>query len=160
MGIDFFGAIVWGFAATTILTIILRGSQAAGLTRMDLPLVVGLMVTAERDHAKVYGFLIHLGNGWIFSFVYVAIFESLHRATWWLGSIVGFTHGIFVLAVGLSAIPGLHPRMASEARGPEPTRDLEPPGFMGLNYGRGTPLVTLAGHVIFGFILGVLYQVR
>lgn len=157
---DVSGAILWGFAATTVLTILLRGSQAAGLTRMDIPLMLGLMVTADRDLAKIYGFLIHLGNGWIFSFIYVAVFENLQRATWWLGSVVGIIHGVFVLVVGLSALPGLHPRMASEARGPEPTRDLEPPGFMGLNYGRGTPLATLVGHLIFGFILGVVYQVR
>jgi len=33
-------------------------------------------------------------------------------------------------------LPGLHLRMASEQRGPEPTRQLEPPGFLALNYAR------------------------
>mgnify|MGYP001367797883 CR=1 FL=1 len=50
-------------------------------------------------------------------------------------------------------------RMATDARGPEPTRELEPPGFMALNYGRRTPLVTLLAHVIFGAILGMFYRV-
>lgn len=30
----------------------------------------------------------------------------------------------------------------------------EPPGFMGLNYGRRTPLTTLAGHTLYGVLLG------
>jgi len=37
--------------------------------------------------------------------------------------------------------------MASEQRGPEPTRALEPPGVLALNYGRQTPVVTLVAHV-------------
>ena len=41
---------------------------------------------------------------------------------------------------GLPLIPGLHPRMASEYQGPTPTRQLEPPGFLALNYGRPTPI--------------------
>jgi len=156
---DVRGVLLWGFAATTILTTILRGSQAIGLTRLDLPLMLGLIVTPNRDHAKAYGFFMHLFNGWLFTLVYAAFFEYLGRADWWLGSAIGAVHGIFVLAVGLSAVPGLHPRMATDARGPEPTRELEPPGFMALNYGRRTPLVTLLAHVIFGAILGTFYRV-
>ncbi|MBT2457121.1 hypothetical protein [Streptomyces sp. ISL-86] len=31
---------------------------------------------------------------------------------------------------------------------------LEPPGFLMLNYGRGTPTVTLAAHLAYGTIVG------
>jgi hypothetical protein len=48
--------------------------------------------------------------------------------------------------------------MASEQRGPEPTRELEPPGFMALNYGRQTPLITILAHLVYGGILGAFYQ--
>jgi uncharacterized membrane protein YagU involved in acid resistance len=150
--------LLWGFAGTTILTTILRASQAFGLTRMDLPLVLGLTVTANRDRAKAYGFFIHLFNGWIFSLIYAAFFEMLGYATWWLGLIIGFIHALFVLVVGLPVIPGLHPRMATDAQGPEPTRELEPPGFMAINYGRRTPIVTIVAHLIFGVILGIFYR--
>lgn len=146
--------LLWGFAGTTILTTILRGSQAFGLTRMDLPLILGLMLTPNRDLAKAWGFIVHLINGWIFSFLYAAFFEELGFANWWLGGAIGAVHGLFVLVVGLPIFPGLHPRMATDAQGPEPTRELEPPGFLALNYGRQTPLVTLAAHVVFGAILG------
>jgi hypothetical protein len=150
--------LLWGFAATTILTTILRASQALGLTRMDLPLLLGVMVTPDRDRAKVYGFLIHLVNGWLFAAVYAAFFAALGTATWWLGAVIGLLHSLFVLIVGLPVIPGIHPRMASDATGPEPTRELEPPGFMAMNYGRRTALVTVLAHVIYGALLGGFYH--
>ena len=37
-------------------------------------------------------------------------------------------------------------------------RQLEPPGFMGLNYGHRTPLTTLAGQAMYGAVLGGLPQ--
>lgn len=150
--------LLWGFAGTTILTTILRASQALGLTRMDLPLILGLIVTGDRDRAKTYGFFMHLLNGWIFSLIYAAFFEMLDLATWWIGAAIGIVHALFILVVGLPVIPGLHPRMATDARGPEPTRALEPPGFMALNYGRRTPIVTFIAHLIFGVILGIFYR--
>lgn len=149
---------VWGFAATTILTTIMRGAQALGRTRVDLPLMLGLMVTPNRDRAKIYGVLIHLVNGWLFAFVYAAFFEQLRRASWWLDAAVGVVHALFVLVVGLPSLPGMHPRMATDARGPEPTVELEPPGFLAMNYGRQTAIVAIASHLVFGLILGLFYR--
>jgi hypothetical protein len=34
------------------------------------------------------------------------------------------------------------------------TAMLEPPGFMMMNYGRSTPLVSLVAHVVYGGIVG------
>ena len=67
-------------------------------------------------------------------------------------------HASFVLAAGLPTLPGMHPRMASEARGPTVVRVLEPPGFFGLNYGYRTPLSIVIAHLAFGLILGTFYR--
>ncbi len=67
-------------------------------------------------------------------------------------------HSLFVLLVVMYILPGLHPHMASEQRGPDPTRQLEPPGFLALNYGRRTPVVLVGAHVIYGAILGSFYR--
>jgi hypothetical protein len=154
---NLFGLLIVGLAATTILTTIMRGSQALGLTRMDLPLALGLFFTPMRDRAKAYGVLFHIINGWAFAFLYWAFFQYLDFARWWLGGLMGTVHGLFVLVVLLPALPGMHPRMASDATGPEPTRELEPPGFLALNYGKRTPLVTLLAHITYGVILGAFY---
>jgi len=155
---DIASVLLWGFAATTILTALLRGGQALGFSRMDLPLLLGLLFTPNRDRAKVYGSFVHLLNGWAFAVIYAVAFENIGFAGPLLGSVIGAVHGLFVLTVGLPVLPGLHPRMASDAAGPEPTRELEPPGFLALNYGRGTPSVTLIAHMIFGALLGTFYR--
>ncbi|MCC7241508.1 MAG: hypothetical protein IT180_06260 [Acidobacteria bacterium] len=149
---------LWGFVATIVLTTLMAASRALGYSRMGMPFILGTMLTPNRDRAMAVGFVVHVINGWFLAVPYALAFESLGRATWWLGAAAGLLHGLFVLLVGLSIVPGLHPRMASEHHGPEPTRQLQPPGFLGLHYGRGTPLVTLAAHVVYGAILGGLYR--
>lgn len=64
----------------------------------------------------------------------------------------------FVLTVGLHIVNAIHPRMARPFQGPTPTRQLEPPGFLALNYGKGTPLVTFLAHLIYGAVLAVFYN--
>lgn len=150
--------LLWGFAGTVVLTTVLAGSQGLGLTRMNLPYVLGTIFTPNRDRAKVYGVLLHLLNGWIFSLVYVAAFHAAALFTWWFGALIGLVHGAFVLVVALPVVPGLHPRMASEIHGPTVVRQLEPPGFVGSNYGVRTPISVLVAHVIFGAVLGAMYS--
>lgn len=150
---------LWGLLATGLLTTLLRAGQALHLTRMDPTLVLGTMVTPDRDRAKIYGFVIHFLNGWWIAFLYVAFFHGFGMATWWLGALMGIAHTAFILVAVLPVLPGLHPRMASEHAGPEPTRLLEPPGFLALNYGYRTPLALLVAHIAYGTVLGGFYQV-
>ena len=148
------GISLWGFVATVVLTILLSGSQALGLTRMNIPFMLGTMTTPNRDRAKLVGFGMHLVNGWLFAGLYAAAFRSWRRTTWWLGALIGLVHGLFVLVAGMPLLPALHPRMASEQQGPTPTRQLEPPGFLALNYGKRTPISVILAHLVYGAILG------
>jgi len=152
--------LLWGFAATVILTTLTLASQSLGLTRLDMPFIIGTMVTADRDRAKVIGWAMHLFNGWIFAIVYALFFESIHSATWWFGALIGAVQGVIVVVAILPLLPGVHPRMVSDFRGPEPTRLLEPPGFLTTNYGRATPLIIILVHTVYGGILGMFYVVR
>lgn len=149
-----------GFAGTVVLTGLMAASQGYRLTRMNLPFMLGTMFTPDRQRARLVGFGVHMLNGWLFASVYAATFESLRRATWWLGASIGLVHALFVLLAGMPALPSLHPRMASEQQGPTPTRQLQPPGFLALNYGRRTPLSVILAHLAYGAILGLLYQLR
>jgi uncharacterized membrane protein YagU involved in acid resistance len=149
--------LLWGFVATVVLTTVLAGSQGLGLTRMNIPYLLGTMVTPDRDRAKLVGVGLHFVNGWLFTLLYVAAFHAWGMATWWLGAVTGVVHAGFVLAVGLPALPAVHPRMASEQYGPTVVRQLEPPGFLGLHYGYQTPASVLIAHVLFGAILGGFY---
>ncbi len=149
---------LWGFVGTVILTTLLAASQGLGLTRMNIPFMLGTMVTPDRDRAKLVGFGMHAVNGWLFASIYAAAFRSWRRATWWLGALIGLVHALFVLVVAMPLLPGLHPRMASEQQGPTPTRQLEPPGFLALNYGARTPLSVILAHLAYGAILGAFYR--
>ncbi len=149
--------LVGGFAGTVVLTTIMAGSQGLGLTRMNIPYLLGTMFTPNRDRAKVYGVLVHLVFGWIFSLVYIAAFHVMHEASWWFGAAIGFVHGAFVLGVGMPNLPGMHPRMASEVHGPTVVRQLEPPGFLARNYGVRTPLSVLVAHVVYGAVIGLFH---
>jgi hypothetical protein len=156
--VNWWGALVSGLLATAVLTILMSGSQALRLTRMSIPFMLGTIFTPDRDLAKLIGFAVHFVNGWWIALVYAAVFQYLGRTDWWLGAMLGLVHGVFVLVAAMPILPGLHPRMASEQRGPTPTRQLEPPGFAALNYGRQTPVSILVAHVVYGTLLGVLYR--
>jgi hypothetical protein len=151
------GWLLWGFVGTVVLTAVMAGSQGLGLTRMNLPYLLGTMFTPDRDRAKLVGVGVHFVNGWLFSLVYVAAFHAWGMSSWWLGALTGLVHASFVLAVGMPTLPGLHPRMANEQYGPTVVRQLEPPGFLGLHYGVRTPVSVLAAHLAFGAILGGFY---
>ncbi|MBY9073240.1 hypothetical protein K1X13_00260 [Nocardioides sp. WL0053] len=157
---DWAGWAVFGLVATSALTAVMTSAQLAGLTRLDLPLVLGTLVTQDPDRARFAGFLIHLVVGQAFALGYAAVFALLHQATWWLGGLLGLLHVTVALTVLLPLLPGVHPRMASHRAGPESTAVLEPPGVLALNYGIQTPAVAIAAHLVYGIVLGLLLEAR
>jgi hypothetical protein len=150
--------LLWGFVATLVLTTILSASQGLRQTRMSVPMMLGTLVSSNLDRVKIYGFVLHFLNGWLFSVLYGLVFEALGRTAWWIGAALGLVHSLFLLAVLLPVLPSVHPRMAGEYQQPKPTALLEPPGFMGLHYGARTPFTTLAAHLVYGAILGAFYE--
>lgn len=151
--------LLWGFVGTVVLTGSMSAAQGMGLTRMDIPFLLGTMFSADRDRAQVIGVLLHLMNGWIFAAVYMAAFEAWGAAGWWRGALIAVVHVAFVLAVLMPRMPSFHPRMAGDQHGPEVTPMLEPPSFLGLNYGRRTPIVAVTAHLLYGAVLGGFYTV-
>lgn len=154
------GIALWGFVATIVLTTLTIAGQSLGLTRIDMPFILGTIWTPDRDRARVYGYVTHLLNGWLVAVLYGLFFENLHAASLSLGALMGLVQGLVVGLVILPLLPGVHPRMVSDFRGPEPTRLLEPPGLLLRNYGKLTLLVTLAAHIAYGAVLGATYVPR
>src|ERR671911_1057213 len=153
---DWIGWAIFGLIATAALTAVLIGAQLTGLTRLDLPLMLGTIVIADPDRARVAGFFIHLVNGQGFALGYAAVFAATGDAAWGAGGLLGVLHGAVALVGIVPLLPGIHPHMASERAGLSKGAALEPPGLLGLNYGRETPLVTMLAHVAFGIALGLL----
>lgn len=150
--------IFWGFVASIALVTSESIAQGLGLTRLNLPFILGSAITPDRDYARAIGIGLHVVIGWAFSLFYVVAMSLLGGANWYRGAIIGLCHALVICVIGFQALPGIHPRMASETHGPTSTRMLEPPGFMGLNYGITTPLAVFVTHAIFGAILGAFYS--
>jgi hypothetical protein len=149
------GAALGGLVGTFVLTTILRGGSELGLTRVDLPFLLGTAVTSDRSRAKAIGYVAHFGFGLLFSMGYAVTFAVLDASGWLLGAALGLAHGLFSgTALVNVLLPVFHPRMGkpwTDAR----TRPLiEAPGFMMLNYGLGTPVISTIAHVAYGAIVG------
>jgi hypothetical protein len=156
--VDWAGWALFGLVATAALTAVLIAAQLAGVTRLDLPLLLGTLVSEDPDRARFAGFFVHLGVGEVFAFGYAATFALLGRAAWWLGGLLGLLHAAVALTVLVPLLAGVHPRIASNRAGRASTAALEPPGLLGLNYGRRTPLVAVIAHAVYGIALGLLLE--
>ena len=60
LDVDWFGWALFGLLATTGLTAVMIAAQLGGLSRLDLPLILGTVVRRDPDRARVAGFFIHL----------------------------------------------------------------------------------------------------
>jgi hypothetical protein len=149
------GAVAGGVVGTVILTSTLRIAQAAGWTRMDLPLLLGTMFTERRGRASAIGYVVHFVNGLLFALVYYGIFRAVGHAGWAFGAVLGLVHGMFAGGALVNAIlPAVHPRMGTPWSDAEETPLLEPPGFLLSNYGQRTAITNLIAHVAYGAIIG------
>jgi len=149
------GALAGGFVGTLVLTTFLQAASALGLSRIDLPFLLGTAFSGDRVRAKALGYGLHFIVGLGFALIYFAIFAAIDHSGWWLGALFGLVHGLFATTALVSTLlPLVHPRMATSLSGAGSGALLEPPGFLMLNYGARTPLVTLVGHIAYGAIVG------
>lgn len=149
------GALAGGFVGTVVLTTGLRLAQIAGLTRMDIPLLLGTAFTESRSRASAIGYALHFLNGQIFALGYWVIFVAVDQAGWLFGGVLGVVHAAFAGGALVNILlPAVHPRMGTRWTDASQTPLLEPPGFMLWNYGRHTALVTMLGHIAYGSIVG------
>jgi hypothetical protein len=149
------GALAGGFVGTIVLTSALSAASELQLTRMDIPFLLGTALFPDRPRAKAAGYLLHFFAGLLFALAYFAVFAAIGEASWWLGALFGLLHGTFAgTALVNVLLPIVHPRMGSPATAADRSPLLEPPGFLLLNYGAATPLVTLVAHLAYGAIVG------
>ena len=153
-------ALAGGFAGTLVLATVLSGATELRLTRMDLPFLLGSAVSADRARAKLIGYALHFIAGLAFALVYYAVFIAIGVAGWRLGLLFGFVHALFAGTVLVNAIlPVVHPRMGTFYSAANAEALVEPPGFMLMNYGQATPVVTLLAHLLYGAIVGAMVGV-
>jgi len=152
--------VLWGAVATAAMTGLMQGAQGLGLSRLSIPFMVGTIFSADRRVATIVGFAAYFAGGWIFAFLYFLVLTSLGLLTWWAGGLVGLLHGVLLLVAALPLFPLIHPRMSSDFDAPVARPVLEPPGFLGLHYGAGTPATMLVAQTVYGVLIGGLPQLQ
>jgi len=149
------GALAGGLVGGIVVAVGIELCQALGLTRIDFPLLLGTALVESRDRARAVGFAIHIVNGLLFSLVYAAVFAAVGRAGWLFGLFLGAVHAGLVGGPLMNLVlPAIHPRMGKPWTDASETPLLEPPGFLLVNYGTMTVVVTTVLHMAYGAIVG------
>lgn len=152
---NIWGALAGGFAGTLVLTTTLRAASELKLTRVDIPFLLGSAFTADRAKAKALGYVLHFAVGLLFALGYYALFIAIGRSGWLLGAIFGLAHGMFAgTALVNILLPLVHPRMGTTITAAPDAALVEPPGFLMLNYGPVTPIVSMVAHIAYGALVG------
>ena len=147
-------AILWASLAGGFVgaLVVVLGSDAAArvrLTRFDIPPLLGSALFARRIVAHAMGYGIHL----FFGLGFAAAYGAAGVAGWGEGALAGLVHGVLAVTVLFPVVlPLVHPRMA--LRGADDGALVEAPGMLVLAYGRWTPVLLLALHVVYGTIVG------
>ena len=151
----FWSAFGGGFLGTVVMTTLMRAAAELGFTRMDLAFLLGTAVTDNRRKAKVVGYLFHFTLGIAFALLYGGFFAAIGWSSWWLGALIGTLQALFTATVLVNVLlPVVHPRIGTPETGADEIALVEPPGFLMLNYGRSTLLITLVAHIAYGAIVG------
>jgi hypothetical protein len=101
------GALVGGLLGTVVLTTLLRAAAEFGLTRIDIPFLLGTALTEDRIRAK--GRIPHdFVFGLLFALAYGVVFAVVDEAGVLFGALLGLLHGLF--KVGDQRARHLHER--------------------------------------------------
>lgn len=148
-------ALVGGFVGTVVLTTALTGASELKLTRMDISFLLGTALSDNRDRARIIGFALHFVFGLLFAVVYAVVFAVIGHAGWLSGMLLGIVHALFAGTVLVNVLlPLVHRRIGTPSTAADSAPLLEAPGFMLLNYGRATPVMTILAHMAYGAIVG------
>lgn len=152
-------AVAGGVIGTLAMATIIKAAGELGLSRMDFALLLGTAFTDNRRKARAAGYVLYFVFGVAFAEAYGGFFTIIGHASWRLGALLGALHAIFTATVLVSVLlPVVHPRMATTDTAANEITLIEPPGFLMLNYGRSTLLVTLVAHIAYGALVGLIVR--
>lgn len=146
-------AIVWaGFVASVLSACVFWLFRTFEWTRFSPTTQLGCIFYREPNVplTETVGFLLFLGLGIsILPALYSAVLSGTGGAGLGSGTVVGVVHGAAVAA----ALPllGRVSRCVREGR-------LPPPGRFGLAWGKATPWAVVAGHAVYGAVVGGVLQ--
>src|SRR5438552_19179522 len=81
----FWSAFAGGVAGTLVLTTMIRAASELGMTRMDLPFLLGTTISDDRRRARAIGYGVHFALGVLFALGFGWFFAMIGASSWWLG---------------------------------------------------------------------------
>lgn len=151
--IDWIGALGAGLVGGVALMLMTDASRMMGLIDANLSRYQGCIVLGRSNGVAplVAGVAMHLVMGSVLALGYALAFSVVWgEATWMAGALLGTAHGV-VAGAGFPLLDALNPCVREgHIRGF---------GLMGRGYGVFMTLGLLAGHVIYGALVGWLYTV-
>jgi len=141
-------AVISGFIATLVFSIVLSMAPKMGLPKMDIVSLLGSMFGKNNP---MLGWMMHLMMGVVFGLIYATLWSlGIGNATWLYGLIFGGVHWLIV-GVLMGMIPMMHSGIKSGA--------VQAPGmWMTKNGGWMAFIGGLIGHITFGIAFGLVYS--
>lgn len=69
--------VVGGAAGVAAMSMLMRMALGMGMTRMEMPLILGSMLRRRRAEARPLGMMAHLVNGLLFGLAYAAVWYGI-----------------------------------------------------------------------------------
>lgn len=148
MGGSWTAIVFSGFVATVLSACVFWVFRTFDLTRFSPTSQLGCIFFREPNVplTETVGFLLFLALGVsLVPALYALVMGVLGGAGWGSGAAAGLLHG----AAAVAALPLLERASECIKQG-----RLPPPGRFGLGWGRATPWAVVAGHVVYGAVLG------
>lgn len=145
-------AVLAGLVATTVMTVMMAVAPVMGFPRMDIAVMLGTMFVSNPQAALVPGMIMHFFIGTILAFVYAAVHDRLPGPGWERGAVFGMLPFVVAAVMVMPMMGAIHPLVRSGA--------MAAPGFLMLGMGHLAPLGSLMGHLVYGAILGTIYETR
>ncbi len=154
MDFSFGAAIAAGAVATVVMTAMLYMGMAVMPRQMPMNILymLGTMMSRNTIMAYVAGTMMHAMMGIAFALAHTGVFEGLDLTSalvaW--GVLFGFVHYLIV-GMGMGMMGTMHPLMRSG--------QMPAPGIFASNLPKMTVMGFLMVHLVYGLVVGVLYDV-
>lgn len=145
----FGSAFLAGVLGALAMTVLMSLCRALNLTALNLEILLGSLI-ASRVGPGVWllGFVTHLVVGGFFGLLYGIAFQVTGRSGPGTGTLFGFAHWL-VAGSFLMVFPAIHPLIPEVLRAPGP---------FALALGGSAFVLTLLEHLMYGAIVGGVYE--
>ncbi len=150
--ISWAGAIVWGVVAALVMWGFMTMGQRMGMTHMDLPNLLGSMFAEPRTStSQGIGLGIHLTIGALLAISWAYTTALFAWPATWLSAMVWAMFVSLLAILLISSMMIFHPKIRAGA--PEVS------GPAGADLGATTTAIIVVAHLLYGFVLGLMYQI-